>query len=53
MSLLADLQNINLSDSTEKIIAEYIWYCLSNNPPILLPFLFIFWVYFLFFVFLF
>ncbi|KAL3574954.1 hypothetical protein D5086_023055 [Populus alba] len=25
MSLLSDLINLNLSDTTEKIIAEYIW----------------------------
>ncbi|KAJ9708009.1 hypothetical protein PVL29_000193 [Vitis rotundifolia] len=31
MSLLADLQNINLSVSTEKIIAEYIWIGGSGN----------------------
>jgi len=29
MSLLNDLININLSDTTEKIIAEYLWYLLS------------------------
>ncbi|RZR87649.1 hypothetical protein BHM03_00015108 [Ensete ventricosum] len=26
MSLLTDLINLNLSDCTDKIIAEYIWY---------------------------
>lgn len=32
MSLLSDLVNLNLTDSTEKIIAEYIWY----QSPLLL-----------------
>jgi hypothetical protein len=32
MSLLSDLINLNLSDSTEKIIAEYLWYCLLYSP---------------------
>lgn len=26
MSLLNDLLNLNLSESTEKVIAEYVWY---------------------------
>lgn len=31
MSLLSDLINLNLSESTEKIIAEYIWWALSQR----------------------
>lgn len=31
MSLLSDLINLNLSESTEKIIAEYIWWASLSN----------------------
>lgn len=36
MSLLSDLLNLNLSDATEKVIAEYIWSVLTHLPLILL-----------------
>jgi hypothetical protein len=32
MALLTDLLNLDLSDTTEKIIAEYIWY-VPRPPP--------------------
>ena len=32
MACLTDLVNLNLSDTTEKIIAEYIWY-VRQRPP--------------------
>jgi hypothetical protein len=33
MACLTDLVNLNLSDTTEKIIAEYIWYGNVFFPP--------------------
>jgi hypothetical protein len=34
MACLTDLVNLNLSDTTEKIIAEYIWYgARFRRPP--------------------
>ncbi|KAF5747476.1 glutamine synthetase [Tripterygium wilfordii] len=35
MSLLSDLINLNLSDSTDKIIAEYIWYGIEQEYTLL------------------
>lgn len=32
MALLTDLLNLNLSDVTDKIIAEYIWSVLFSDP---------------------